>query len=301
MKPIIPFLLLMTLSTHAQVFDAVNPPPPVASGLNRGKETQITVPPPPLVINGKKDKDLTDDEQREFLQEKVKTINQDDGQIELIRVAPGYPVTLRFSEPIQDIAIGDKGLLTVQNKGRVAEISAVATQGDTPVKFLFSGAKIRPYHVFVVDTFLNGDSMVSVEPFDYSASQPYHTPNPRDLTQFIKILANYDALRINRQLDPRKIRRTPIFKENPATGFTLYYLYQINGALAYTFRYANPTQAEVHLDESRLRVEVGNGKFIPDFVSFSEPVIAPHSAITGYLVLFNPAFAISRPVEIIWK
>ncbi len=301
MKRTLAVLFLISASCPAQVFD-VSPPPPVAPGLGQGRDTKITVPPPPLIINGKKDKDLTDDERREFLQEKIKTLDQEDIQIETINVAPGYPVTLRFTEPIQDFSVGDKGLVSVQSKGRVAEIAALAPQGDTPVKFLFSGNKIRPYHIFVVDSFLKGDSIISIQPFVYAtASQPYKAPSQRDLTAFIKIIANYDALLVNKRLDSRKIRRTPIFKKNPATGFTLYYLYQINGALAYTFAYNNFSETRVRFDESRLRLQVGHGKFIPDYVAFTDPLLDPHATTTGYLIVFNPAFTLNLPVEVIWN
>jgi hypothetical protein len=292
-------LLLLLLPIGAVAQDTYLPPTSTAPPSANAAEPTA---PPPLVINGKLDRDLTPDERRDFLQGKVRTINQDDGQVEIVHVAPGYPVSIRFSEPVIDMTIGDKKLVSVTRRGRVLVFTALAPSGDTPVQVFFPGEKIRIYHVFTSDNFADGDSSITVSPFGPDVhAVDYKDESRRDLRDFIRILGNYDALRQEGALDPRAISRSNIFRESKSTGFTLFYLYRIHGAVALTFAYKNLFPERVRFDESRLRISLGNSYFLPDYVSLHDMELAPGAVTTGLAIVFNPTFDPAQPLEIIWK
>ncbi|MDE1171782.1 MAG: hypothetical protein PW734_11340 [Verrucomicrobium sp.] len=273
-----------------------------SSATSKSNTVEI-VPPPPVMINGKPADRMTEEEERTFLQEKIRTISQPDGEVEIIHVAPGYPVTIRYSEPIADIAIGDKKLVSVQKHGKILLLNALLPNGDTPLQVFFSGSRMRPYHIFATDTYAKGDSSITVQPFIMDGTPQGYQPNMsrRDLRDFIHIIANYDALKQEGSLDSRNIRRDDVFRENPATGFTIYYLYRIHGAAAFTFAYKNISRNRVRFDESRVRLAIGNSLFIPDYVSFHDVQLDPGGTTTGLVILFNPTFDVRQPLEIVWK
>lgn len=268
---------------------------------------EIAPPPEPLVINGKLDRDLTDDERREWLQSKVRTIWQEDGRVEILHVAPGYPVTLRFSEPVLDLSIGDGGLVNVQKRNRIIEIAAAAPEGDTPLKVFFPGDRVRLYHVFVVDSFLKGDSTVTVSPFTGQASgrgaNYKATPDKQRamLGDIIRIIGNFDAMAQEGALDKDSVRRDDLFQRRVETGFALYHRYQIGQAAAWSFEFENRYPASVRLDESRLRLLIGNMMYIPDYVSLHASSLASGAKTTGFAVFFAPPFRLDQPMQLVWR
>lgn len=267
---------------------------------------------PPVIINGKRADELTDDEKREFLQDKIKNIVQGDTQVEIIHVAPAYPVTISFQEAVTEVIIGDDSMLSVQvvSDAKMLYMRALAREGDTPVQVIFSGGKMRLYHVLVSKDYSDADSVIRVAAFDdnspnstknlgWLAAAGMNTLDIRTITQIIR---NYDALVGERAINNRMVKRIPIFRKSNITSFTTYYLYQFSSdPAAITFAYQNPYPYPIRYDESRLRIAIGNVRYVPDYVSFHKQTLAPGETTTGFAVIARPAFRFNQPFELVWK
>jgi hypothetical protein len=255
-----------------------------------------------VLINGKRAEDASDDDLREFLQGKVREVEMGDGDVELVRLAPGYPATLRFREPIRDVAIGDKGLVETQRLGNALELSAKEETGDTMVKVFFAGEKARVFHVFVAPSFEKGDTMITVNSPNTRRERGTQTPmNRQQLLHILKVISNYDVLAQERAINPRQVTRLPIFRQNKQTGFTVYDLYRVDGAMAVTFAWENGTGTERRYDESRLRVWIGNQYFVPDYVHLNRAFLQPGEATSGVVIFQTPVFDARQPFEVVWN
>ncbi len=280
------------------------PPTQGPSSFAAGQPATPGAPPPPAVIGGKLAKDLTEDERLQFLQQKIRTVHQADGQVEIIHVAPGYPVTLRFADSILDTIVGDPELFSVQRRGRLLEIAARALAGDCQIKVVFGGGALRVYHAFVAENFVPADSVVTVEgdlaPGAARAGKAGEI-DARDLAWLIRVTCNYDAMLAEGALDRRRVTRAEIMRESRSTGFTVFHLLRIDGAAVWTFAYRNLSHQRVLFDESRLRISIGNSLFLPDYVSIHDPTLDPGGVTTGFAIVYSPVFRPEQPVEVVWR
>ncbi|CAF0704873.1 hypothetical protein [Candidatus Methylacidithermus pantelleriae] len=261
---------------------------------------------PPVTINGKKVEELSEEELLEFLQNKVRDIEQDDGQVEILRVAPGYPLVLAFSDPVLGWEVGDPKLLEISRKNSTLVLRPMDRSGDTTLVVFFSGNRTRPYHVFVEESFATGMTLLRVAPFDSLAHKIMWASGPDGqyggVADIARVIQNYDLLVREKALSPREVHRIPIFKHSELTGFDYYYVYRFSsGPIAISFSWRNPFPYRVRLDESSLRVAIGNSRFIPDFVSVNHEVLPPGRATSGFLVLLDPPFHPAQPFKLVWK
>ncbi|CAB4243568.1 conserved exported protein of unknown function [Methylacidimicrobium sp. AP8] len=265
---------------------------------------------PPVVINGRRADELTDDEMLGFLQSKVRMIHQGDGQVEVLRLAPGYPLVLEFADPISGWEVGDGKLLSVKRSYQSLILRATERGGDTSLIVFFGGGKARPYHVFIEESFAKTQTLIRVAPFRRQeglvqkvswggGAQPGQYA---DVAEVARVIENYDLLAREGSISPRDIQRLPLFRHSQLTGFDYYYLYRFaSGPLAITFCWRNPFPYPVRLDESTLRVAIGQSRFIPDFVSMNKELLPPRAATSGFLILFDPPFALDQPFTLVWK
>lgn len=295
------------------------PPPTMASGQQfnsggqRGAAGQpqgqnvIYEPPPPVVIEGKKASELSEDEMREFLEKKIQTIYQQEGAVEFLRVAPGYALTLTFDIPVQAVVMGDDQLVSFQMQGTTLVLAARQRKGDTSMQLIFGGQKIFNYHIFIADNYSTAQStirVISTSAGDGGGLQsPYVSQEgDLDLKAIANVISNYDVLEQEKAIDKRSVQRLAVFRKSDITSFEIYYIYLFkNGPTAISFAYTNPFSYPIRYDESQLRVQVGNMQFVPDFVSFHNTDLRPGQVTTGYLVLANAPFSIKQPFELIWK
>lgn len=287
-------------------------PPPLPPGVT----PPSTEPPiveelaPPVIINGKRADELNDDELTEFLQEKIRTIYVEDGQVQLIRVAPSYPLSIIFEEPVVSVLVGDTSAINVETLNpRTLVLKPLVRKGDIPLQVFFAGNKIRVFHVFITETFLDGETAIRVAGFGKNSPmrslgwlQGGSGSSKLDIRTITQIIRNYDTLAAEKAINSRIVKRTEIFRHSKVTSFTTYYLYQFaSGPAAVSFAYANPYPYPVRYDESRLRIAIGNVRYLPDYVSLHRTTLGPGQTTTGFAVIAKPAFSFKQPFELIWK
>ncbi|TFE66192.1 hypothetical protein [Methylacidiphilum caldifontis] len=279
---------------------------------NQNSNVQITEEDaPPVIINGKRAEELTDDELVEFLQEKVRLIHQEDGQVEILRTAPGYPLAIEFSEPILGWELGDGKLIHISKQGTKLILRSLDTTGDTSLLVFFQGNRTRLYHIFVESDFKKAVSLIRVAPFSKNGSNfsvqlaSFSAENDGDISavgSIAQIIANYDLLVREGSIKPMDIKRMAIFKRSKLTGFDYYYIYRFSsGPLAISFAWKNIYPYKVRLDESTLRVAIGQNRFIPDYVSLNKVVLSPAEITSGFLIISNPPFSPDQSFSLIWK
>jgi hypothetical protein len=271
-----------------------------------GDATVIKEPPPPVIIDNKPADKLSDDEITQFLQEKVMTITQDSRQVRLIKIAPGYPITMFFDEKPGDVIVGDKKMLSTQIVQNGLVLSAEARNGDTSMQILFGGDRDYIYHVFIEPNFKAAETSIKVVSGDAQGGGggggAASGPGGLNIPYISQVLANYDALLSEGGIDRQGVRRTAIFRHSNITGFTYYDLYQFaNGTVALTFAYRNSYDTAYRFDESRLRVTIGSEMYVPDYVSLNKIVLGPNEATGGFLVLGHPDFSMDQAFELNWK
>ncbi|MFH1066316.1 MAG: hypothetical protein V1746_00190 [bacterium] len=316
MKRFFFFLFVAAVGFSPLVLAQSPPPLPDDYGNQGGGATPTVVeePPPPVRIKGKDANTLSDDEKREFLQEKIRTIYHEDGQVELLRVAPGYPLTLSFSESIGTVTIGDSGAFAVEKVGddktsRLLLIKALKREGDTPLQVFFSGDKLRVYHLFIVKDFVEGETAVRVVSFGRGGGGGgsgmdfgWGARGKLDVRTITQVIRNYDALAQEKAIDSRMVKRDEVFRDSKITSFTTYYIYRFaGGPTAVSFAYTNPYPYPIRYDESRLRIAIGNVRYIPDYVAFHKNTLAPGESTTGFAVVARPAFDFNQAFDLIWK
>ncbi|VVM06255.1 hypothetical protein MAMC_01014 [Methylacidimicrobium cyclopophantes] len=290
-----------------------NLPPGVNEALsnpNGSSKQVVEEDAPPVLVNGRRADELNEDELRNFLQDKVRTIHQGDGQVEMLRIAPGYPLVLEFAEPISGWELGDGKLISVKRSLQSLILRATEDKGDTSLIVFFGGGKTRPYHLFVEESFAKAQTLIRVAPFakrngmvqKASWSGGEQPGQYADVAEVAHVVENYDLLVREGSITPRDIQRLALFRRSQMTGFDYYYLYRFaSGPLAITFAWRNPFPYPVRLDESTLRVAIGGSRFIPDFVSVNKELLPPKAATSGFLILFDPPFAPEQPFALVWK
>ncbi|CAI9085747.1 hypothetical protein A7K93_06245 [Candidatus Methylacidiphilum fumarolicum] len=266
---------------------------------------------PPVIINGKKAEELSEDELLQFLQQKVRMIHQEDGQVEILRISPGYPLAIEFSEPIVGWEIGDGKLIHISKQGAKLILRSLDTTGDTSLLVFFQGNRTRIYHIFVESDFQKALSLIRVSPFSKNSSLmptqlvAYSIGTDEDISSVksvAQIIANYDLLVREGSLKPMDVSRIAIFKRSKLTGFDYYYLYRFSsGLLAISFAWKNLYPYRVRLDESTLRVAIGQSRFIPDYVSLNKLIVPPGGMTSGFLIISNPPYSPDQPFSLIWK
>lgn len=313
--------ILGILVTPALAIAQYGPPPTGDEdmGVVVGPPPVVEEVPPEVLINGKPASQLTEDEKIDFLTQKIKTISHEDGQVEILKVAPTYPLTVLFSEPIQMFVIGDDKMIKVELVGgggggagggnsspNGLVIRATARPpGDTVVQVFFSGGKVRLYHVFLQDNFVTADSCIRVVSFGKSPSNKTFGLSNRgqlDVRAITNVIRNYDALLREKAIDNRMVKRMEVFKKSNITSFTTFYLYQFaSKPVAISFAYQNPYPYPIRYDESRLRIALGNVQYIPDYVSFHKNTLQPGEVTTGFAIVAHPVFDVTQPFELVWK
>lgn len=269
-----------------------------------GRGTTVETPPPPVVINGKRADQLSDDEIVDFLAQKVRDVQQPNDAPVLIRLSPGYPVTLTFDKPVTDFEIGDAGMVSLRQSANRIILRAKRAQGSTRIDVFFSDRTIRTYHVFIVPTFVNADGIVNIQTADDADhAAPANPQNLRAaLPQILNVIHNYELMSKERVITTLDVKRTRVFKKDPLTGFIYYDIFAFkSGYVAMTFGWENTYPNPVRLDESRFRVAFGHSLYIPDFVSINKPVLGPKEGTGGVIVFASPIFALNQPMEFVWK
>ena len=298
-KGLLLFLLLLGL-LPAQ-FAA--PPPPLRGMIAGEEEVDSMKPADSVVIQGKKADQLSDEETRDFLQGKIRTISQRDGEVELLRIAPGYPMTLSFSELPQTIILGDPKMVGYQKVGKTVVLSATTRQGDTSLQVFFTGGKLRVYHLFIEPDFVTGETSVRVTPFlsDVKTSRSSNSEaGSQSIKEILDIVRNYDLMTQEKSLYQREVRRFDLFRKSRYPYFTYFTLYRFSsGPVVVTFSYENSTPVAVRVDESKIRMELGHRLFIPDFVSFHKNLLKAGERTTGLVLMYQPPFSLEQPFELV--
>lgn len=297
-KGLLLFLLLLGL-LPAQF----SVPPPLRGMIPAEEEVDSTKPADSVVIQGKKADQLSDEETRDFLQGKIRTISQRDGEVELLRIAPGYPMTLSFSELPQTIILGDPKMVGYQKVGKTVVLSATTRQGDTSLQVFFAGGKLRVYHLFIEPDFVTGETSVRVTPFlsDVKTSRT-SSPDACSLTikEILDIVRNYDLMTQEKSLHQREVRRFDLFRKSRYPNFTYFALYRFaSGPVVITFSYENSTPVAVRVDESKIRMELGHRLFVPDFVSFHKILLKAGERTTGLVLMYQPPFSVEQSFELV--
>lgn len=307
-------LSVLLLSSLAQsVWSQGVPPPPMGarntsgSGGTQGGVIVIPQAPEPVLVDGKKAQDLDEDQMREFLESKIQTIYQGEGAVELLRIAPGYALTMTFSEPLSSVVVGDPGLVKFTNKGKVLVLSANTRSGDTSMQIVLPGDRILNYHIFIAPNFAEAQSTINVIVSSNSrggaAGSPYYNPDEGlDIRAIANVISNYDALEQEGAISRSGVKRYGIFRKSDITSFEYYYIYVFkNGPVAISFAYGNPYDYDIRYDESRLRLQMGNMIFVPDYVSFNQAHLGPGESSTGFAVIADPGFSSAQPFELNWN
>lgn len=300
MKIFSALLILCSFFAQAQF----TPPPPVRGIIASESEAPETKPADPIQIQGKKAEDLNSEETRDFLQEKVRTISQQDGEVELLRLAPGYPLTLSFSESLQHVVVGDPKMLGYQKMGKTLVLSATAREGDTSIQVFFSGNQLRVYHLFIEPNFSTGETAVRVNPFSTSRTSFSKSSNATSLSrkEILEIIRNYDLLIQNKAIQKRDVQRIDLFRKSRYPGFTYFCLYRFtSGTLAVTFSYQNTYSVALRTDESKIRIELGHQLFIPDYVSLHKNFLMPQERTTGLAIFDQLPFSADQPFEFVCR
>lgn len=309
MNPKITLILSAVVLTADLLGQGVPPPPSGARSEGRPQGNVVVIPqaPDPVLVDGKKAQDLDENQMREFLESKIQTIHQSEGAVELLRVAPGYALTVTFSEPISSVVIGDPNLVKFTNKGRVLVLSANTRTGDTSMQIVLPGDRILNYHIFIAPNFAEAQSTLNVIVAggnkDGIAGSPYYSAEDGlDIRAIANVISNYDALEQEGAISRQGVKRYGIFRKSDITSFEYYYIYVFkSGPVAISFSYRNPYNYEVRYDESRLRLQMGNMLFVPDYVSFNQTSLAPGETSTGFAVVANPDFSPNQPFELNWN
>jgi len=285
------------------------PPPPSSREVDQASRQQarniIYQPAAPVEVNGKRADQMTDDELREFLDEKIQTFHQSQDSVELIRVAPGYGVTMVFDVPPVAGILGDTTMFTFKNEGRLVTLSANRRQGDTTMKVILPGFKVLNYHLFIEKNFIKADSTIRVAAQDGGSSSAASTGRVRPpLDVIARIVGNYDALIREKSLGVRDVRRIEVMKKSALWPFTYYDFYRFSdGTVVLTFLYGKPRRDSgdpPRLDEKRIRLMMGNSLFLPDVTCLSD-ALSESGQGTGFLVFYEPPFAINQPFDIVLK
>jgi hypothetical protein len=304
---------VLSVTTALGLAQGAVPPPPSgakAGGVTtEGNVVVIPKPPDPVIVDGKNAKDLDEDQMREFLESKIQTIYQSEGAVEILKVAPGYALTMTFNEPLSSVVVGDPALVNFNNKGKVLVLSANARAGDTSMQIILPGDRILNYHIFIAPNFADAQSTLNVivgaggRGGEGGGGSPYYRPDEGlDVRAIANIISNYDALIEEGAISKSGIKRLGIFRKSDLTSFEYYYIYTFKGGpVAISFAYTNPFSYPIRYDESRLRLQMGNMLFIPDYVSFNKVDLGPGEVSTGFAVIADPGFVPSQPFELNWK
>ncbi len=302
------------VATHAQA-----PPPPRSSASraradasrsqqdNNNQVVVVEEPPPPVVINGKRAEELSEDEMIEFLQSKIQEIDQEEGQVKLLKIAPGYPLSLFFSETVQDTILGDPELIKISPTNRGLVLTAGARGGDTPMTLVFSGGRRLFYHIFIAQNFSNSMTSLKVNfiktgPSAGRSGKLIMREGNLDVAYIANVIFNYDALKNEKALDAQAIKRFPVFRVSNVTPFTYYDLFRFSdGTIALTFSLRNETGRPVRVNESKLRFTLGNLEFIPDYASIDKLRLQPGEATKGFVVIIKPPFSTEQKFELNWR
>jgi len=264
----------------------------------------------PVVINNKLANSLTEDETVDFLQSKIRTIEQGDGEIFILRVAPGYALTLTFEESVSAVIMGDPTLASYSRTGRTVILSAKQRAGDTNFKVLFTGGLLREYHLFVEPNYVTAQSTIKVltpkksspEGTDEGTGGYVNAKGEFDIKSIMDVILNYDALEKERAIDIHRIRRTSVFKESADGRFSYYYIFTFPGNVkAVSFSCRNPSQSGASMDPARMHLQVGELSFRPDYISMERSYLRPGQSTTGALLFNNPAVSLNQPFEITLK
>lgn len=313
MRTLLRLLLLTCVAALARTpADAqlTPPPPPPISSAPAGGPQVITEPAKPVIINGKRASDLNDDELLDFLQSKIQTVEQGDGDILLLHLAPGYALTLNYEEPVQAVIMGDPALASYERSGRTVVLSAKQRAGDTNMKVMFPGSVIREYHVFIQSSFAKADNTFKVTTPKTNATggggateSPYvSSAGAIDIKSVSKIVANYDAMLTEKAIDTRRIKRTQIARKSEVGSWVYYYTFAFPGGMqAISFSYRNPYSNAQTFDPSRLRIQFGDVRFVPDFASMEKQTLRPGESSSGFVVFAHPPFSLAQPFEIVWR
>ena len=307
-------LFLSSLPVLAQ--EAVPPPISDSSQATPGPPPVISEPAKPVMINGKAASELTEQEMLDFLQDKIRTIEQEDGELLPLRVAPGYALKLMFQEPIMDAVPGDPALCSLTKVGsKILVFNAKQRAGDTNLSVFFSGGIVRHYHVFIEANYSTADDFFRVLAAQQapetgvvgsapaaSASMFLDGAGGVNVQNLSNLINNYDALVQERAVDTHRVRRREIFRRGSASAWTYYYIFEFsNGSAAVSFRYRNPGQRDTLFDPGRVRLQIGAMVFTPDFATADNEFIGPGQAVIGYIFFKKPAFSFNQPFDLVWS
>lgn len=296
------FVSLLALFFGSVLPVAAQAPPPPPS-MSPGNEIVIFEPADPVMIDGKPADELTDDELRDFLQKKVMDIHQEEGQVELIRLARGYSLTLRFDEPVSGVVFGDPALVGYTQEGRILVLSARQSEGDTTMQVILPGSRIFPFHIFVEPTFVSAQTTINVTtsrgPNAAQGSKGQPVPS---FAQIAAVVGNYDALIQEGALDKRTVRRLPVGVKSPFGMFQYYDWFVFpDGTSAVSFALTNANSGDLVVNKSRLRLQVGNVRYIPTMVSIAPDRIPRNRFATGFAVFRSPPFALNQRFELLFQ
>jgi hypothetical protein len=314
MKRSLLFFFWSGLSVLAQ--EVVPPAMSDATPGANGTQPIISEPAKPVMIDGKPASELTEQQMLDFLQSKIKTITQEDGELLPLRVAPGYALKLMYQEPIMDAVPGDPALCTLTKVGsRILVFNAKQRAGDTNLSVFFAGGVVRQYHIFIEANFSTADDFFRVlaatevpetgvgGPSGASSASMFLDAsgevNGSNLTNLIN---NYDALVSERSVDTNRIRRREVFRRGSGNAWTYYYVFDFaNGSAAVSFRYRNPGRMEAVFTPGRVRIQIGAMIFTPDFAAVDKEYIGQGQSAIGYVFFKKPAFSLNQPFDLVWS
>ncbi|MFZ5806650.1 MAG: pilus assembly protein N-terminal domain-containing protein [Verrucomicrobiota bacterium] len=158
MKKYFLFILSFALLTIA-AFASTETNAPLTAPVSDAPST-----PPEMIVNGKPASQLTDAETQNFLQSKVKNIRQGNLEVRLIRIAPGYPVTLDFAESVKSSSIGDPQLVAAQspNSKEIILRALARPPGDTTLQVVTRSEKRFIYQLYLAENLKNADLVICV-------------------------------------------------------------------------------------------------------------------------------------------
>jgi hypothetical protein len=302
------------LSVLAQevVPPAISDPTPGTSGT----QPIISEPAKPVMIDGKPASELSEQQMMDFLQGKIKTITQEDGELLPLRVAPGYALKLMYQEPIMDAVPGDPALCTLTKIGsKILVFNAKQRAGDTNLSVFFAGGIVRQYHIFIEANFSTADDFfrvlaatevpetsVGAVSGASSSSMFLDTAGEVNGSNLTNLINNYDALLSERSVDTNRIRRREVFRRGSGTAWTYYYVFDFaNGSAAVSFRYRNPGRMDTVFTPGRVRIQIGAMIFTPDFAAIDKEYIGPGQSAIGYVFFKKPAFSLNQPFDLVWS
>ena len=314
MKRTFAVLLMSTLPVLAQ--EPIPPPLPESSPASPSNSPIISEPAEPVMIDGKPASELTEQQMLDFLQGKIKTIEQEDGELIPLRVAPGYALKMMFQEPIMDAIPGDPALCSLTKVGnKILVFNAKQRAGDTNLSVFFAGGIVRHYHIFIEANFSTADDFYRVLAAQQAPETGVAGSSPRasaimfldgaggvNVQNLSNVINNYDALVQERAVDTNRVRRREIFRRGSASAWTYYYIFEFsNGSAAVSFRYRNPGAMETVFDPRRVRLQIGAMVFVPDYATADREYIGPGQAVIGYIFFKQPAFSLNQPFDLVWS